>query len=258
MKENIVDFIIIGAQKGGTTSAAYNLNLHPDIEIFNGLTKFNQREIEFFNQHWTEGLDWYKSHFNYSKMLTGEKTAELLHRTICHERMKKVIPNAKLLILLRCPIERAFSQWKMASKPNWNEKRSFEEIVWQEINSIRSKDYIDKFNKCANNNLVDSWREGYLLKGLYVLQIKHLYEYFPKENIHISISERVRNNMKTEYNRIFNFLGLNGFNGDFHEKFVSSSKTEMSFIIRNELINFYKPFTSELYKLLGYSIPEWE
>ncbi len=61
----VVDFLIVGAQKAGTTAAAFNLNLHQQVDVFRGVTKFNQYEIEFFNQHWGEGVEWYQSHFDY-------------------------------------------------------------------------------------------------------------------------------------------------------------------------------------------------
>jgi len=84
----MINFLIVGAQKAGTTAAAYNLNLHPRVSVFDGTTEFGQREIEFFNQHWDKGIPWYLGHFEGLIGIRGEKTAELLHRTACHARIK--------------------------------------------------------------------------------------------------------------------------------------------------------------------------
>src|SRR5688572_25508011 len=131
------DFIIIGAQKAGTTAAAFNLNKHPSISVFSGITEYGQAEIEFFNQHWERGSDWYFNQLPDDKIV-GEKTAELLHRTICHQRIYLVQPNVKLIVLLRCPIKRAYSQWRMAAFNKKDEVQSFAEVIDAELQILES------------------------------------------------------------------------------------------------------------------------
>src|SRR4051794_40687659 len=133
MSRPVVDFLIVGAQKAGTTAAAFNLAKHPDLFVFQGKTSFGQWEREFFNQHWDQGVQWYMTHFDYRKRLVGEKTAELLHRSVAHRRMHETVPDAKLIVFLRCPVERAYSQWKMATRAGWGEHRSFHEVVESEM-----------------------------------------------------------------------------------------------------------------------------
>jgi hypothetical protein len=253
----MVDFLIIGAQKAGTTAAKYNLGLHPNIFMFDGVTKFEQREIQFFNQHWNEGKEWYYSHFNKNKnILNGEKTAELFHRSICHHRIKKTSPNVKLILLLRCPIERAHSQWKMAYFNKKDEIRSFNDTVKQELMLMDETYDIDNFYKKYKLG-ISNWRQGYLLKGNYMLQIKSLLNYFSRDNIHICISERVRLNKEIEYNKIFNFLNISNLKFNPKEFFVSNYDQPIDKKTKDILIDFYRKSNSELFNFIDEEIYEW-
>lgn len=252
----MIDFIIIGAQKAGTTSAVHNLNLHPMIRVFNGVTEYGQREIEFFNQHWERGRSWYFSHFPFTTHVQGEKTAELFHRTICHSRIYETAPKAKLILLLRCPVRRAFSQWKMATFSKNDETRSFEATIESERRALEEPGYRDRFYSLAQSQL-SCWREGYLLKGFYYEQLVHLYQVFPRSQICLGISERVRGHKVREYNRFFNFLGVAEFDGPFGEHFVATSHAELSRRARIILSELYRPYNELLFNLIGESVPEW-
>ncbi|MEY2564923.1 MAG: hypothetical protein QOH88_3116 [Verrucomicrobiota bacterium] len=215
-----------------------------------------QREIEYFNQHWAEGPEWYRSHFDYSKLMVGEKTAELLHRLVTHERIQRTVPDGKLIIFLRNPVERAFSQWKMATRPRWGEERTFRAIIEEESGLIANQAYRDAFYECANGN-AECWREGYLQKGLYAEQIEHLLKFFPRERIHIAITERVRRNMALEYSKVWRFLGLEPLPASLEERFVSANTVQMEPVIREHLNALYEPHNRRLFELLGAPISEW-
>jgi hypothetical protein len=252
----MIDFIIIGAQKSGTTAAAYNLGLHPDINIFSGTTEYGQKEIEFFNQHYDRGVEWYLNHFTSNGKINGEKTSELFHRLICHQRIYNLNPEVKLILLLRSPIIRAYSQWNMASNNKKDEFRTFEEVITDEVDFLKNPTYRSNFYYCKNSG-ISTWREGYLLKGFYFEQLEHLLQYFPSKNVHIVIAERIINNMKEEYNKIFNFLKIQPRNLNFSLKFCGVYKEQIKKETILFLSDFYKESNISLFKLLGYEIPEW-
>ena len=252
----IPSFIIIGAQKAGTTAAARNLSLHPNIHVFSGTTEYGQKELEFYNQHWERGSAWYASHFADGPKLNGEKTAELLHRTVCHPRMHAVNPGFKLIVLLRSPVDRAYSQWKMAKFTKMDEDETFEEIVTRELASVEVKTYRDSFYQCHEKGK-SCWREGYLLKGMYADQLRSLFEWFPKENVFICISERVRSDLSAGYNRIFKFLGVPAFEAPFTEHFPGRPAPPLSTHMRIILTEFYRDPNQQLSSLLSMAIPEW-
>lgn len=97
-------FLIIGAMKAGTTSAAANLRRHPGLFM-------PKNEVHFFDRYWDEGADWYRSFFaEGAGRLCGEKTPRYMTSREYMERIASIVPRAKLVVLLRNPTDRLFSQ----------------------------------------------------------------------------------------------------------------------------------------------------
>jgi Sulfotransferase domain len=253
----MIDFIIVGAQKGGTTAASYNLNKHPGISMFSGVTEYGQYEIEFFNQHWERGSQWYFDQLPQSSGIRGEKTAELLHRTVCHERIFKVQPNVKLIILLRCPIERAYSQWRMATFIKKDESRSFDTVIMEEAELLEDDLYRSEFYSCKETD-ISCWREGYIIKGFYSEQLTSILKYFPKENVHIAISENIFENKAVAYNEMFEFLNVAPFYSEFENRFVGKNADAMTSKTYGLLKEIYSKTNDKLFGLLGMEIKEWK
>jgi hypothetical protein len=94
----VVDFLIVGAQKAGTTALVKNINKHPDV--------FCKNECQFFTFCWGFGVDWYRQQLQSTKPIIGEKTPELIYCDDCAPRIKEVCPDAKFILCLRDPIKR--------------------------------------------------------------------------------------------------------------------------------------------------------
>ena len=116
-----LDFIGIGAQKAGSTWLYKNLSQHPQVNI-------NKKEINFFNDkfsfyskrfgsNYDKGLDWYKLKLNIEEnQLNGEITPNYLYDSKVPKRINKHFPKIKILVVLRNPIDRAYSQFDFANK----------------------------------------------------------------------------------------------------------------------------------------------
>lgn len=250
-------FIIVGAQKAGSTAAIRNLALNANISVFRGVTEFGQKELEFFNQHWDLGKLWYQSHFEPTGKVTGEKTAELLHRTACHPRMFETNPNFKVIVLLRNPVERAYSQWRMAALWKKDECESFEAVVARSITDLDDEHKRIAFYNCCVSDR-SSWREGYLLKGMYAEQLRSLLKYFPRRHLYIGISERIRKHPVEEYGKIFDFLGVARCHGDFKEHFISPLDSPLPQRVLDRLQTVYRTPNQDLFAILDEDISEWE
>ena len=108
-------FLIIGTQKGGTTWLASQLWHHPDVFQL-------RREVHYFDRavNHAKGLGWYERHFDSARgqRAIGEKTPEYLwvgghgsgHLPAVHEHVHAALPHARLIAILRNPVERAISQ----------------------------------------------------------------------------------------------------------------------------------------------------
>ena len=224
----VVDFIIMGTQKGGTTALAQNIGKHPDI-FLNMNPEPRISEIHFFDLHWKRGIEWYKKQFDYSKKIVGDKTPDLMYLDYTFPLIQSINPYVKIILVLRNPVDRAHSAWKMIKK-YWDEKRSFENAVTEELESKN-----DEENKTFYTS-----QKQYLQRGLYYKQIKNILKWFPRNNLLVLISEKVKTNMKAEYNKVYSFLNLKPFDTNYELEFISNNKSNVNKILYNKLINFYK------------------
>jgi hypothetical protein len=235
-KNRIVEFIILGAQKCGTTALSLNIGKHPDIYI--DMNKDPAKsEIHFFDIHWKRGIDWYKKKFHYSKKCVGEKTPELLYLSSVFPNIQSVNPYVKLIIILRNPVERAYSQWKHNIK-NGYDNRSFEDACNDEIQ-----------NRLGENKTFWTAQKHYLQRGLYYNQIIELMKWFPMQNILILFQENILKNMGTEYNKVYSFLNLKLFSTNYQLEYVSENKTKIE--NKDFYLNFFKKDIEKLEKLLN-------
>lgn len=234
-----IEFIIIGAQKGGTTSLSLNISKHPDIYI-NKTEDPRLAEPHFFDIYWYKGIDFYKKKLNYSKQVVGEKTPDLMYLPHTFPMIQSINPYVKLIIILRNPIHRAYSAWKLNVK-YFGEKMTFNEAIENEM-LYKLTEVKTFFNSITH----------YLQRGLYYHQIKELYRWFPKQNILILLSEDVKNNMEGEYNRVYQFLNLPQMdNVKYNTHFESDSKDSIDTALYNKLKIFFMEDVKKLEKLIN-------
>lgn len=241
-KRTAPSFFIAGAQKAGTTS------LYQFLVDNKYINQTSQKELYFFNnqENYEQGEKWYRSHFPLSSSLpTCDATANYFESKDAPERIRIHYPNAKIIILLRNPVDRAFSHYKMAAKFGF-EKLSFEEALQREDERLA---YEQEF--LAENHPYIYQRLGYRTKGLYSEQIKHWMSSFPNEQIKVVVSEELFSHPKEGCGELLEFLG---FETDFTIPLKQANAglgEEMSPKIRKELNTFYAPFNRELSKILN-------
>ena len=106
LERRLPDFLIIGAQKCGTSSMFAYLNQHPQMKLP------DVKEIHFFDLNYSNGLDWYTSHFPPAslshRMVTGEASPYYLFHPHVPERVRLHCPDVKLVVMLRNPVDRAY------------------------------------------------------------------------------------------------------------------------------------------------------
>ena len=237
-----VDFIIPGVMKSGTTSAKYYLNQHPKLHLA-------PTEVNFFGGNFQKGLSWYESQFKIPKDFTGlvgEKTPEYCIHPGDLGRMKKTFPDVKLVMFLRDPVTRMYSQW--------NHGR---------VNQLRDFDtQYPPFGEYVVSNmaLYSKRPTNPINRGRYIKQLKKIVNKFGRENLHVAISERCKKNTLEEYNKIFNFLGVSELSESeikYRNVHARPYVTSMQEKERDCLIEFFKPYNEQLFEFLGYEIEEW-
>jgi hypothetical protein len=224
--------------KGGTTAGITNLNKHKDISM-------TKNEIQYFDnlKNYQKGIEWYKTHFDYSKKVIGDKSPNVFCIYYSLQLLQLVNPHIKIILFLRNPIERAYSHWKML-RDVYNVKTSFEDIINDEI-MHRMEEPITFENSFW---LRPIWH------GFYYKHIMEILKYFSKDNLYICISEKIKNNMDLEYNKLFKFLEIDEFHGDFVEDYVSKNKDTLdkNNILYKKLKKIYSDDVKKLEKFLDY------
>ena len=258
------DFYIIGFAKCGTTSLFEYLISHPNIHPPKG------KEIDFFDRLYSRGINWYKVGFPFTiqkfiekvffrkKFLTGEATPRYIEHPHAINRIKQTTPNAKFIILLRNPIDRAFSQHNMNVKNDY-EINNFNDALKEEPRRISNR-----IEKMTNDITYYSWNYdlyAYLEHGLYVDKIKRWMEVFPKEQFLIIQSEEFFKNPSKTYNDVLKFLGLPSHDLKTYEPIRKQKKSILKKQTQQKLQNYFKPHNEKLYNFLGKKFDwddEWE
>lgn len=236
-------FLIIGTQKGGTTSLYHYIVKHPNI------IAATKKEVHFFDNNFEEGISWYKDHFPFTNnnnphAITGEASPRYLFDPLVPKRVFEYLPSVKLIVLLRNPVDRAYSHYQMAVR-NGDEKRSFENTIIQEKEKILNK------SEQSHNNL--DLFTSYLSRGIYIEQLSRWMDLFPKKQMHIIKSEDFFENPKRITKEVIQFLTLagDGLKIKKFKKINRGSYNEMDNKVKQELIEFFKPFNHQLEEALG-------
>lgn len=240
------DFIIIGAQKGGTTSLFDYLAQHPDMSLA------KRKEIHFFDKNYRKGLNFYKNYFPLNwqgkEKLTGEATPYYLFHPLVAERMSQHLPKVKLIVLLRNPVDRAFShyQMKVAKK---QEPASFEEALRLEEGRLAGE-----AEKMAQNKAYYSWNYrafAYQKRGIYADQLERWFKYFDRKQILVLNSEDYFRDYVATLRLVYEFLEIPFFNPQNLEIRNAFTKDSMSAETRQHLKAYFHEHNERLFKLIG-------
>lgn len=180
------NFFIIGAPKAGTTSLSEYLSGHREVFVA------PQKEVYFFSRFWDNGLDWYRAQFRKAgnAAAVGEATPTYMYREEALSRMAEVVPDAKLVAILRDPVDRLYSDyWYMIPL---GEKRSFEEAVRQEM----------------DDGVTILRRVGYLDAGRYLRYLRRVCEHFPRESLLVLLMDDLRSDPEATYSALCRHLGI--------------------------------------------------
>jgi hypothetical protein len=175
------NLIIIGAQKCGTSVLHYYLGLHPEV------TMSKPKELNFFieERNWPRGVDWYKAQFDAHATVRGEAspnyTAFPQHQGV-PERMAQVVPDAKLIYMVRDPLERIAAHWVH----NYAKRREKGTLAETLIHPHTS--YVDR--------------------SMYAMQLERFLAHYPKERVLVFQQSELRYKRAETLRQVFEFVGV--------------------------------------------------
>ncbi|MBN1667385.1 MAG: sulfotransferase domain-containing protein [Anaerolineales bacterium] len=248
------DFIIVGAQRGGTTSLYNYLISHP--AVFPAFIK----ETHFFDLHYKRGIGWYracfpwlvqKKHFYQTyqqKALSGEATPYYLFHPHVPVRVWQALPAVKLIVVLRNPVQRAFSHYHHEFKQGY-EQRTFEQAVAWEMENMVSDP--DRYVPAQGRPGFEHMHHSYVSRGLYLAQLQNWLQHFPREQLLVLSSEAFYHEPARILTETCQFLGLPGWVPGRFPKYNENKYVSMNVETQTLLASFYQAENQRLYQFLG-------
>ncbi len=249
------DFIIIGGKKCGTSSLYNYLAEHP------GVAPAFRKEVHFFdNNPGRRGTLFYRAYFPTSlhrrrvertrgtKLLTGEATPYYLFYPLAPRRVRDVVPDAKLIALLRNPVDRAYSHYHHEVRRG-AEKLSFEEAIEREAERLGGER--ERMLRGGNYDSVSHRRYSYLSRGVYVDQLQNWRRFFPEEQLLVLKSEGLFADPSSILGQTLDFLGLPPLEREGYSKDNKGSYLQLDPAIRRQLADYFEPHNERLYEYLG-------
>ena len=250
----VPDFIIIGANRGGTAALYQYLCGHPSMA-----PSFH-REVHFFERHFAKGMTWYRGNFPSifykcyvtrgarKPFVTGEATTYYIFHPHAPHRILQTLPRVKLIALLRNPTSRAYAQYHQKIRQG-RETLSFADAIEAEPERLRGER--EKMLADEHYESTEYRDHSYLARGIYVDQLAHWMSLFPKEQILILRSEDLRMNPSGVVKEVLKFLELPAWEPKEQNNYGEADYPKMDPHIKQRLNEYFKPHNRRLSDFLG-------
>jgi hypothetical protein len=241
------NFLILGAQKTGTTALYAYLRWHPEI------TGPSFKEVSFFDRHYAHGERWYRAHFPAGRRpLVGEASPGYLLHPLAPERVARMLPEARLVAILRNPVDRAFSHYQHEVSLG-REPLSFEEAIAQEEERMRGE-----FERMLADESYFShawWNYTYVARGLYAEQLERWFATFRGEQLLVLLTDELAQDPAGTYGRVLEFLGAKPHALASYPRIFEREYEQMPVATRAGLESTFEEPNRRLQTLLGRDLP---
>lgn len=246
------NFFIVGAAKSGTTSLWQYLRQHPDIFMPADIAS---KEPSYYCD--TYGVQSYEAYLSLffkdatTEKRIGEASTPYLTSPESARKIYDAVPDARIIMLLRNPVNRAYSLWKWMHAYGYETIGTFEEALEAEFCSRKDNpEFIGKFQKGGSAYY---WDFLYFDSGLYFDQVKRYYDLFPKKQLAVLIFEEFVKSPLQFVHEVYEFLDVDpDFDPEIkiHNEGVSGYNP-IDFNIRRELQQKYLNDVTRLSKVLN-------
>ena len=248
------EFIIIGAQRCGTTSLYNYLTGHPSI------ARTVLREVHFFDVRFWKGVNWYRAHFptiilkhyvdsvRKNNLITGESSPYYIFHPLAPQRIATLLPSVKLIALLRNPVDRAYSHYWHEIRQG-NEMLSFEEAIGRE--SERLSGEAERILRDERYNSLHHRLYSYVARGIYVDQLEMWRQFFSRDQMLILSSEAFFADPAAILRRVFEFLDVPHCELTEYFRYNQIDYPTMDAAMRRRLLDYFQPHNERLYQYLG-------
>nr|WP_305789216.1 sulfotransferase domain-containing protein [Actinoplanes lichenis] len=257
------DFLVIGTKRGGTTSLWNYLIRHPLVPRL--FPAWNTKTSHYFEENWHRGEQWYRSHFPTDRRRAalerkhgaapkvGEAAPLYMFHPLAPHRVRSLMPEVRLICLLRDPVERAYSHWKERRTEGKEPLGFAEALAAEEERTAGERDrLIDDPNLFSE---AFDWYT-YRARGRYLEHLEPWLQRFPRQQLLFVPSESLYADPAGTYAEVLRFIGLPPHELDSYEVFNGRKSAPMDPAIREELTGYYRPHNAALAERLGMTF-EW-
>lgn len=253
-------FLIVGAQRCGTTSLFRYLTAHPVV-----VPPLFQKGIHFFDMQYGRGLRWYRGQFPLrtladrrvagtgQRAVTGEASPYYVFHPLAAERIARDLPEVKLIVLLRDPVERAFSAHKQETARGF-ETESFERAI--ELEKSRLDGDLERLAADPGYVSFHHQHHAYLARGRYAEQLHRLYDLVGPERVLVLESADLFAAPEKTWERVLEFLELATWDPPAFGRHNAQASPPLPDRLRGRLEEYFEPHDAELARLLG-AEPSW-
>lgn len=245
------DFLVLGAQKAGTTALYAYLRWHPRI------TGPAWKEVSFFDRHYARGTAWYRGNFPLHRRgpapLVGEASPSYLFHPLAPRRVGALVPEARLIALLRDPVDRALSHYHHEVALG-REPLSFEEALAAE--GERTRGEVERLLADPRRFSRAWWDHTYLARGRYAEQLERWLAVFPRHQLLLLTTEELAARPGETYARALEFLEAAPHTLDAYPRIFERDYPDMAPETRRRLREYYDEPNHQLAELLGRE-PGW-
>jgi Sulfotransferase domain len=247
------DFLIIGAQKAGTTALYAYLRKHPAI------TGPPWKEVSFFDRHYARGDAWYRGNFPNKVYLravrsrtgaeprVGEASPSYLFHPLAPERVARLVPDVRLIALVRNPVDRALSHYNHELALG-RESLPFEQALEQE--DARMEGELERMRDPRYFSHA-WWNFTYLSRGRYAEQLERWLAHFPRERLLVFPSEDLLERPGETYGKVLEFIGAPPYELESYPRIFTREYEGMDPHTRGRLNEYFAEPNRHLYELLG-------
>ena len=257
------NFLIIGAQKAGTTSLYSYLTQHPQI------VAATTKEIHFFDLYFHKGIDWYQDQFaavtknlpqknennipateenGNQGLITGEASPYYIFHPLVPQRVYQFFTQIKLILLLRNPVDRAISHYYHEVRLG-SEYLSLEQAFMEE--EFRLKGELEKITYNPSYYSFNHQHYTYLSRSRYIEQLTLWMKFFPRKQFLILKSEDFYNQPDAIVNQVFKFLNLPPYQLAEYNKLNEGDYPKTDPTTYRKLDSYFQPYNQKLAEYCG-------
>ncbi len=252
-------FLIVGAQRSGTTTMFRALSQHP------ALLRPARKEVHYFDLGYTRGISWYRAHFPlraYARRVqrriamptqTFESSPYYMFHPLAAVRIARDLPGVRLLVLVRDPVARAYSAYAHERARGW-ESESFERAL--ELEDARVGGEAERIAADAGYASYSHLHHAYRTRGQYIDQLERLEALFGRVRMHVVDSGDFFSAPEPVYDEVLNFLGLRHRGYPTFARHNARPRPPMPKSLRAALDAHFLPYDERLAAWLGKD-PSW-